>query len=180
MKLPAYSRTAAALHWTHAALIASLLVIGLNMVDLPKGAERSAAYALHKSLGLVAMALILVRLGWRLYCPPPPHPGIDSKERALASAMHRLLYLLLVLVPLTGFLSICFTKYPLNFFGLPVPKPGWPDADLNHLFSGLHKGSLAALGVALGLHIGAVLRHAWRRDGTLNRMFPRLRAVHKL
>jgi cytochrome b561 len=172
MKLPAYTRTAALLHWGHAALLIALVAIGLNMVELPKGAERSAAYALHKSLGLIALAVILVRLGWRLYRPPPPHPGLDGAERALANTMHRLLYLLLLLVPLTGFASICFTQYPLAFFGLPLPKPGWPDPDLNAFFGLLHKASLVTLGLAVGLHLGAVVRHSLRRDGTLGRMLP--------
>jgi cytochrome b561 len=172
MKLPAYTRTAAALHWGHAVLLVALVVIGLDMAGLPKGPERTAAFALHKSLGLVALAVIAVRLGWRLRCPPPPHPGLDGAERALAASMHRLLYLLLLLVPLTGFASVCFTQYPLKFFGLPLPKPGWPDAELNALFGLLHKASLIALGLAVGLHLAAVLRHAWRRDGTLGRMLP--------
>lgn len=180
IKLPTYTRTAAALHWGHVALLLVLVAIGLNMVELPKGAERSAAYALHKSFGMVALAFIVVRLSWRLHCPPPPHPGIDAAERALANTMHRLLYLLLVLVPLTGFLSICFTQYPLAFFGLPLPKPGWPDPELNALFSLLHKGSLVTLGLAVCLHLAAVVRHAWRRDGTLGRMLPRRRAPSAL
>lgn len=172
MNPAAYTRTAAALHWGHALLVGALLVIGLDMVDLPKGPERTAAFALHKSLGLVALALIGLRLGWRLRHPPPPHPGIGATEKALAAAMHRMLYILLVLVPFSGFLSICFTPYPLKFFGLALPKPGWPDPDLNALFGTLHKGFLLTLGVAILLHVGAALRHAWRLDGTLARMLP--------
>lgn len=172
MKLPAYSRPAAALHWVHAGLLCALVVAGLTMVDLPKGAERSAAYALHKSLGLLALVFVAVRLGWRLRCPPPHHPGLDGLESALARTMHHLLYGLLLLVPLAGFLSICFTPYPLAFFGLPLPKPGWPDADLNSFFGLLHKVLVAMLGGAVGLHLAAALWHGWRRDGTLGRMFP--------
>lgn len=177
---PRYTRTAAALHWGHALLLAALFASGLTMVDLPKGAERTAAYALHKSLGLVALALIAVRIGWRLRRPPPPHPGLDAATAALARTMHRLLYLLLLLTPLAGLLAVCFTPYPLKLFGLPLPKPGWPDPELNALFGTLHKASLAALGVAVVLHLGAVVRHAWRRDGTLSRMLPILRAPEKL
>lgn len=172
MKPPVYSRTAAALHWVHAGLLIAVFTVGFNMVDLPKGAERSAAYALHKSLGMLALLFIAARFAWRLRCPPPPHPGLNGAERALAKAMHRLLYLLLALVPLSGFAAICFTPYPLAFFGLPLPKPGWPDAHLNALFGTLHKGLLATLALAVFLHLAAVVRHSLRRDGTLGRMLP--------
>lgn len=176
MKQPAYTRTAAALHWTHAGILCALFVVGITMVDLPKGAERSAAYALHKSLGLLALALVVLRFSWRLRAPPPPHPGLDTVESALAKGMHRFLYLLLALVPLAGFASICFTPYPLVFFGLPLPKPGWPDPVLNEAFGILHKGLVAALTMAILAHVAAALRHGWRRDGTLGRMFPPLRS----
>lgn len=178
MKLPAYTRTAAALHWLHALLLCALFTIGLTMVDLPKGAERSAAHALHKSFGLVALAFIAVRILWRWRHMPPAHPGIKAAERVLAKAMHQLLYLLLVLTPLTGFAAICFTPYPLKLFGLPLPKPGWPDPDLNILFGTLHKGLLVALGFSILLHVAAVVRHAWRRDGTLGRMLPGMGSAH--
>ena len=172
MNLPRYSPVAAGLHWGHAALLGALFVTGLGMVDLPKGAERTAAYALHKSLGLLALGLVALRLAWRRHQPPPPHPGLDAASRTLAASMHRLLYLLLVLVPLSGFLSVSFTPYPLKFFGLPLPKPGWPDSYLNAVFSTLHQGLLLTLGLAIFVHVGAVLRHVWRRDGTLSRMLP--------
>ncbi|MGE5490507.1 MAG: cytochrome b [Actinomycetota bacterium] len=173
MKPQPYTPIAAALHWVHAGLFCALVVVGVTMVDLPKGAERSTAYALHKSLGLLALILVAVRLYWRLRCPPPPHPGLDARETALARITHRFLYLLLVLVPVSGFAAICFTPYPLAFFGLPLPKPGWPDAGLNSFFGLLHKGLLASLVLAILLHLAAALRHGWRRDGTLGRMFPR-------
>jgi len=167
-----YTKAAMALHWGHALVIGALVVIGLSMVDLPKGPERTAAYALHKSLGLVAFGLVALRLAWRLRCPPPAHTGIDARERRLANIAHRLLYLLLVLVPATGFASICFTPYPLKFFGLPLPKPGWPDPELNQFFSMLHLDALVGLGILILAHVAAALRHAWRRDGTLGRMLP--------
>lgn len=172
MKPPAYTCTAAVLHWAHAGLLCALFWIGLNMVDLPKGAERSAAYALHKSLGLIALLFIALRFAWRVHCPPPPHPALNAAERALVKTMHRLLYLLLALVPLTGFASVCFTSYPLAFFGVKLPKPGWPDSDLNALFGTLHKGLIATLALAVLLHLAAVVRHSLLRDGTLGRMLP--------
>jgi cytochrome b561 len=172
MKPPAYTPLAAALHWVHAGLLCALVAVGVTMVDLPKGTERSAAYALHKSLGLLALGLVVVRLGWRLRSPPPAHPGLDDLGTTLAKTMHRFLYLLLVLAPVSGFLAVCFTPYSLAFFGLPLPKPGWPDPALNNFFSLAHKVLVATLLLAALLHLAAALWHGWRRDGTLGRMFP--------
>ena len=60
-----YTLPAMALHWAQAILVIWLLWLGWTMVDLPKGAERSAAYSLHKSLGLLVLVLTVLRLGWR-------------------------------------------------------------------------------------------------------------------
>lgn len=168
-----YPGPAILIHWLHALLIVALLAIGWSMVDLPKGAERSAAIALHKSLGLCALLLFLLRLIVRLLLPPPPLPAtVDPLERRLAGKAHAVLYLLLLAVPLFGYLSSSFTKYPMKFFGIPLPGFGWPDESLNQLFNGLHKGAVLALVLVLLLHIAAALRHALRRDGVMSRMLP--------
>ena len=85
------------------------------MADLPKGDERSWAIGVHKSFGLIAILLIIVRLAWRLGHPPPDNPALAGAERKLASAAHRLLYLLLVLVPAAGFTSVSFTSIHSGF-----------------------------------------------------------------
>ena len=66
-----YRLPAMLLHWVQAGLILWLLWLGWTMVDLPKGAERSAAYNLHKSLGLLALLLVVIRLAWRRRHPAP-------------------------------------------------------------------------------------------------------------
>ena len=169
-----YSAQAMLLHWLHAALVISLLVIGLSMAEMVPGAPRSAAIALHKSLGLCALALVLVRLAWRRHrAPPPPPDGLRAWERRVSSAVHRVLYVLLVLTPVAGYLSASFTKYPMRFFGVPLPAFGWPDATLNAVFNALHMccaWSLLALVVG---HVLAALHHAWRGDCVITRMLPR-------
>lgn len=168
-----YGQPAVALHWLHAGLIVALLAIGWTMVDLPKGAERSAAFALHKSLGLCALALILIRLAWRRYRAPPPASGqLKPWERRLAVATHAALYLLLFVAPLAGYLSASFTKYPMKFFGLLLPSIGWPDEQLNAFFNLLHKGAVWGLTFLLLLHVAGALHHALRGDGVMSRMLP--------
>lgn len=166
-----YSRPAMLLHWAQAALIVWLLWLGWTMIDLPKGAERSAAYGLHKSLGLCALLLVLCRLGWRRYCPPPAGL-LQGREAVLAALAHRVLYGLLLLVPLAGYLASSFTPYAIKFFGIELPKTGWPDEMLNGLFKQVHLVGIWTLATLIGLHLAAALRHAVQRDGTMERMLP--------
>ncbi len=168
-----YSKPAIALHWLHACLVIALLVIGTMMVDLPKGPERTAPFALHKSLGLCALALIFIRLAWRRYQPPPALSGqLKPWERWLSVAVHHALYLLLLVAPLAGYLSASFTKYPMKFFGFVLPSLGWPDETLNAVFNTLHKGAVWGLMFLIVLHVAGALKHALRRDGVLSRMLP--------
>jgi cytochrome b561 len=168
-----YGRPAVALHWLHAGFIVALLVIGLTMADLPKGPGRSAAFALHKSLGLCALALIFVRLPWRLSHTPPAAPvQLRPWERRLSTAVHRALYFLLLLAPLAGYLSASFTKYPMKFFGLVLPSVGWPDEALNGFFNTLHKGAVWTLMFLVALHVLGALHHVVKRDGVMSRMLP--------
>ena len=173
MSLQRYSLPAIVLHWLQAALIFFLLGLGFWMGTLPKGPDFSAAVGLHKSLGLCALILIALRLGWRLHHAPPPEPAfLPQWQRKAAEHTHRLLYLLLVLMPVCGYLSASFTKYPMKFFGLAIPRPWGPDDTLNALFNGAHEVGALVLCSVLALHIGAALLHAFRRDGILSRMMP--------
>ncbi|MDE2583903.1 MAG: cytochrome b/b6 domain-containing protein [Betaproteobacteria bacterium] len=172
MSGPRYTLPAALLHWLHALLVISLLGLGWYLTGLPKGAERSAAIGLHKSLGLIALALVLLRAGWRLgHQPPPPLPDSPWKHR-LAELTHGLLYALLLIVPVAGFLSASFTKYQMKFFGIPLPRLFAPDDSLNEVFHNLHEGAIWVLVTLLGLHLAGVAYHLARRDGLIKRILP--------
>lgn len=166
-----YTLPAIALHWAQALLVFWLLWLGWTMVDLPKGAERSAAYSLHKSLGLLVLALTLLRLAWRLRHAPPPS-AVAGWQAGMASGVHHALYLVLLLTPMAGYLLSSFTPYPLRFFGLEVLKLGWPDELLNTIFKSAHV-ILAWSGAGLiVLHVAAAIKHTLLRDGILQRMLP--------
>lgn len=166
-----YAPPAVLLHWLQAALVLWLLWLGWNMVELPKGAERSAAYGLHKSLGLVALGLVLLRLVVRRLSPPPA-PLAGGREATLAVAAHRLLYLLLLALPVTGYLASAFTPYAMKFFGVELPRIVAPDEAMNAFFKRAHLVTGWALAALVALHVAAAVRHALRRDGTLARMLP--------
>ncbi len=166
-----YTLPAIALHWVQAGVVLYLLWLGWTMVDLPKGAERSAAYGLHKSLGLLALGLLALRLAWRAGHRPPPSLQ-QGGEKRLATAVHHLLYAFLLLAPLAGYLASAFGPYPVKFFGVELPRIGGPDPELNALCKQAHVIFVWSGAGLVALHVAGALRHALRRDGTLGRMLP--------
>jgi cytochrome b561 len=172
----AYSRTAVLLHWAGAALILTLLVLGFSMEAIPRKTPDRAFYVnLHKSLGLLAAALVLVRLAVRTRNRPPGFPSsLPPWQQAAARWSHRLLYACMILQPLAGYLASSFNKFGVRFFGLQLPHWGWEDPALRSLFSGVHSAIAWTLSVLVCLHVLAAVRHGLgRRNDILRRMLPR-------
>ena len=171
MSAQRYTLPAILLHWVQAVVVLWLLWLGWTMIDLPKGAERTAAYGLHKSLGLLALLLVVIRLIWRRGHSAPPTLA-TGWEASLATATHHMLYGFLFLAPLAGYLAPSFTPYAVKFFGIELPKAGWPDESLNSLFKLLHVTFVWFGAGLIVLHIAGALKHALKRDGTVQRMLP--------
>jgi cytochrome b561 len=171
MKTQRYTYPAMLFHWGQAVLIAWLLWLGYTMVDLPKGAERSAAYSLHKSLGLLVLFLTMLRLLWR-WRHVPPALTVHGWERKMAHGTHLLLYAFLIFAPLAGYLLSSFTQFPLKFFGLEVMKVGWPDEALNGFFKQAHVILVWSGALLIALHVAGAIKHALQGEGVLYRMLP--------
>jgi len=156
-----YSAPAVILHWLMAVLLIAQLAMGLYMVELPKRTPEVAYYYnLHKSLGLVALMLIAVRLWWRMRAPPPRAIAHTSALQEKAAALsHRLLYACMVLIPLFGFIGSSFGKYPVKFFGYALPRFGWEDPALQGVFRVLHASAAWLLCALIAVHVLAALYH---------------------
>jgi len=165
-----YSGIAILFHWTIAVLVLVNLWIGLVGGSMPA----------HKAIGITVLVLTLGRIGWRLgHRPPPLPPATPAWERLAAHAAHRLFYLLLLVLPLSGWAMVSGTRRnPLDWFGLfPIPYLPIPPslAHLGHDAHGLI--GFAMLGL-VALHVAAALRHHFLlRDDVLSRMLPGTRAV---
>ncbi|WP_156679576.1 cytochrome b [Sphingomonas profundi] len=169
-----YTRVAIWLHWIIAALVLFNLLSGLLHDYAPKGLP---LIPWHKGIGIAVLFLSLARLGWRLAHRPPPLPPMPRWQVGTAHALHWLFYLLIVLMPLSGwvFSSTAVTRRPLTFLGLfdipYLPLPQSPDggapAHTFHVYAGWIMAALVAL------HIAAALKHHFvDRDRTLARMLP--------
>jgi cytochrome b561 len=171
-----YTLAAQALHWITAALMFILLPLAWVMVNMPRTAvNRELIYTLHKSFGLTVLALVAARLIWRAIHPAPPLPGSLARwERTSATLSHWLLYLIMIGMPLSGYLFSAWGGHPVTYFGL-FTLPGLAKNDtLQHVAFWAHVviGQWLTYALIL-LHIGATGWHvAVRRDGALFRMLP--------
>ena len=166
-----------ALHWTIALLVLVMAAIGLSLDELPRSPRWFWVYDLHKSIGLLVLALVVVRLAWRLFAgAPPPVPGLPRIQRIAAGATHWLLYLLILAMPLSGWLYDSASGLrPLRWFGqFAVPKLVAPDEALAGEFHDIHETLFTILIAVVLLHVAAALwHHVFRGDATLARMLPR-------
>jgi cytochrome b561 len=174
-RIARYSAVAQTLHWTTLVVIFTILPLGWIMVHMAKDAPNRDLYFLtHKSVGLVALALIVARLIWRAV-HPPPHlpPQVARWEVGLAHATHLFLYLIFILMPVSGFILSSASGHPVSFFGLFSLPQMAKNEDLAKLADRFHIYGQYAVYVFLALHILAVIWHvAYRKDGYLERMLP--------
>ncbi|MEO9130300.1 MAG: YceI family protein [Sphingomonas sp.] len=180
---PRYSRVAMLLHWLIAACFAFQIGLGWRM-DAARGPQTFAVYQLHKSVGITILLLTLIRLGWRLTKPAPIFPStMRPLEKRLANIVHAGFYILLIGLPLTGWLIVSSSKtaVPTFLYGL-LPWPHVPGisalapsakALVNDL-SGLGHESLVYIAyLLLALHIAGALKHQfYERGDDLARMLP--------
>jgi cytochrome b561 len=168
-----YTRAAIALHWLIALAVIVQFAWGWWMQGIPKQPPgmRVDAFNLHKSVGLTILALMTVRLLWRWWHPAPPLLSMPRWQANLAHIVHALLYVVLFLHPLAGYLGSVYSGYPVKLFGMTLPAWGRNDPALKEFFSSSHLVTSWVLAGAVMLHVAGALKHALvDRDGILARM----------
>jgi cytochrome b561 len=160
------------LHWVLACGLLAQVILGWWMLSVPKTPPglRASWFNVHKSIGLTLAVLVLVRLAWRITHPVEQSAQLPSWQQRAARATHRLLYILMLLLPLSGYLGSTFTRYPVRYFGMVLPSwnVDWPAAKA--LRSAIHYGAVWLFMFVVALHVAAALRHWWLRDGVAARM----------
>jgi cytochrome b561 len=170
-----FSRSARWLHWSMALILLSLLFAGLTMVRSLEPWQLPLMQ-LHKSFGVVAFGLVLVRLAVRMRHTAPPLPAdLVSWQRFSAHASHVLLYACMLAMPVSGYLMQNTAGRPIEVFGL-VTLPALLDVNLANygLLREFHGWLAMGFILLILLHIGAALQHGLiRRDGVLRSMLGR-------
>ena len=170
-----YSGTAKSLHWLMALLIAGLMALGLYMHELPLSPQKLQLYSWHKWAGVTVFALLLVRVAVRIAFPPPPLPaGMSRGQQLSAHAGHLALYLLMLAIPVSGWLMSSAKGFQTVWFGvLPLPDLVGKDKALGELLAEVHETLSWMLVALVAVHAAAALKHHFiDRDDVLARMLP--------
>ena len=156
-----YTRVAIFLHWLIAALLIGNIALGLTYDSFGKAATPWTMF-FHKATGLSVLALTLARLAWRLTHRPPAFDAVlKAWERFLAGFIHWLFYLMLLAIPLTGWLLSSSSGRATSFFGLfeVPPLPVSRSDDTHDLLEDLHEWlGKGMIGLVL-LHVAGALKH---------------------
>jgi len=161
------------LHWLIAVLIALQVGLGAVASDMKLSPLKLDLFVWHKSIGILVLVLVLLRLGWRLGQPTPSPADVSPLLRRLATVNHVLLYALLLLIPLSGWVINSAAGIPLKLFWLvPLPDLTGADEAVKEFAAGLHEVGIILLLAVLVLHVGAALWHHFvHRDAILRRMW---------
>jgi len=149
--------------------------LGITAHGLPVSLERLKLLTWHKSLGITVFALVLVRLAWRGFSPAPPLPAdMNPLQRHLAHLSHTLLYVLLLSMPVVGWISSSASNLTVKwFFLVTLPNLVKPDPPLAELAKGLHIAMAWLLLATVSVHAAAALWHELvLKDNVLRRMLP--------
>ncbi len=189
-----YTKIAVLLHWLIALLIIVMFALGWFMADLPKDvpkqtvfdifdlgifnwtmaeevSPRNFYFNLHKSIGVTVFVLIILRILWRIsHKPPAMLASYKAWEHKLAAATHHILYLLMVILPLSGLLMTLNNKYGLKWFGIDLLS-GTDNKPMREFYQGAHEIIGLIILAILALHIIGALKHKLiDKDDTLKRM----------
>lgn len=169
----AWGAGAKVFHWTLAALILAQVALGLTAKGYRLSPTKLDLFVWHKSLGILILTLVVLRIAWRLANPVPAHPaGLPAWERVAARSGHFALYLLMLALPFSGWIINSASNIPFRiFWQWPLPAIVAPDDATADLAKAVHLGLFVAIALVLAGHIGAALRHHFvLRNDILRRM----------
>ncbi len=175
-----YTRTAIALHWLTLVLIACGFALAIYMVDLPLSPQKLKYFSWHKWIGVTVFMLAVARLAWRLRHPAPLQPAIIPEwQRRAATAMHAVLYVLILVIPITGWLYSSAAGVPTVYLGMvQLPDLLAKDKALAEQLKLAHITLNYTMLTLVVIHAAAALKHhVVDRDDVLRRMLPFVKPV---
>ncbi|HZP69992.1 MAG TPA: cytochrome b [Pseudolabrys sp.] len=169
-----YTSTAKFLHWLIAVLLIAQFIFAWAMPHIGRSTPVTTLISLHFTSGVIVLAVAIVRLAWRATHKVPPLRDIPRWQMQGARIVHWLLYILLFVVPILGWINASWRGMPIVMFGVELPKlvatraAGWRwTGDVHSVLANYLMLTL------VGLHVLAGLYHYFiRRDGVLQRMLP--------
>jgi cytochrome b561 len=170
-----YGDVAKTLHWLVFALVFAQFVVAIAMPDIGRATVPGALINLHMSLGITILLVIVVRWLWRIdHRVPVAVADMPAWEQRVARITHALLYLLLVVNPILGWINASARDWTIVVFGVAeLPHLVAPKSRIGMQAGDVHTFIAWALLALIGLHVAAALYHYFvRRDTVLQRMLP--------
>lgn len=176
-----YGAITKTLHWLVVLLILVQFGLGITMASLAKdsfdtigGFTRLDWLSMHQSFGVLLLFLVIVRIVWRRVSTLPDWAeSLTKGDQTYAHVVERLLYLLMLLAPLSGLLLVMSVAESVNFFGLQIPSLIPHNESITSVLETTHAISRMALVLVFLFHIGFVLKHQFiNKDQLIKRMLP--------
>ncbi len=171
----AWGSVTRALHWLMALLILAMFVLGWVAVNYPMSPTKLKLFIWHKSIGLTLLGLVVVRIAWRIAnATPAPPLETSTTERRLARTGHAFLYLLMIAMPVSGYVINSTANFPFRYFGgMKVPNL----IPTNELWQGaaetVHLAAFWIFLLIISIHVLAAVRHhVIKKNNVLIRMLP--------
>lgn len=162
-----YGIATRALHWVMALMVIGALGFGTWLARSEPSLAKIPYYAMHKSVGITILALIVVRLVWHRFSPTPTLVD-HGWQTAAARWVHRLFYILLAAMPLSGWVASSATGIDTVYFNVVTLPAIAPESErLAEIGFAIHGALGLILAVLVALHVAGAVS---RRDGTLSRM----------
>ena len=167
-----YGSIAKILHWLIAAAMIGLITVGFIMSSMDSTPEKYELYGMHKAFGVTVLLLVALRIIWKfsnkVVNPPANLPNI---LKLAAKSGHFLLYVFMLIMPISGILMSRFGGHDISVFGMFIIPATKKTPELAGLFHKIHVIGIWAFIVIIVLHIGAAFYHHFiRKDDVLIRM----------
>ncbi|MBC7378063.1 MAG: cytochrome b [Burkholderiaceae bacterium] len=168
-----YTRPAMVLHWMLAIFLVCEAALGWYMMSIEEEPGSADYFNLHRSIGLIIALLVAARIVWRLNHKPQALPDtVAPWQRKLSVLTETLLYVVMVLMPVTGYVGASYSKAGVAFFGAATPRWAQPDHDTAELFYGAHSILIWVLTALVALHVAGALWHVLvEKDTVFKRMW---------
>lgn len=168
-------------HWLMAAIILTLIGVGIYMADLPRDTEAQKQYAfqfygMHKSFGVIIILLVALRLVWLRISPNPALPAVfEGKERLLIESLKKLLYLMMIVVPVSGYLMSNAGGHPIKFFGLfELPALIGKSKAIGGVMHEVHEIAGFTILFVVLLHMAGAIKHRLKEKGSARDILQRI------
>ena len=159
-------------HWVVGLMIITMLCVGFYMTDLAPSDQKWEIYGLHKATGVVVLALVFLRFGWRLINIIPDLPKTIPNWQAIGYRFGmKLMYVFMLLMPASGILMSLYGGHDISVYGIFTLKAFVLNKELSGIFHTIHVYSGIALACIIGFHtLMALYHHFFVKDRLLMRM----------